>query len=225
MLELDKVRFGYAAARFEFDFQVPRSECAALMGPSGSGKSTLLNLIAGFLTPESGAIRFDGKLLNELEPSKRPLTILFQEHNLFSHLGVWKNIAIGLHPGMKLNHEEATRVERALGEVGLTGFEKRLPGSLSGGQKQRVALARCLVREKPLLLLDEPFSSLDESLREEMLDLVGALQQEKSLTLLMATHQRRDAERIADRVVVLGEGRNLEDKGLLHQTNPMDYTL
>ena len=159
------------------------------MGPSGSGKSSILSVIAGFYQAAHSEIYFRGERIDALKPAARPVTILFQNHNLFTHLSVWKNIAIGLNPTLKLDSAQRQKVDQSLEWVGLAGFHNRSPDTLSGGQQQRVALARCLIRNKPLLLLDEPFTGLDESRQQVLRELIQRLMQEKKLTLLLATHQ------------------------------------
>ncbi len=166
----------------------------AILGESGSGKSTLLNLIGGFLAADSGELSWQGQSLMGLPPSDRPVTTLFQEHNLFAHLDVADNLGLGIDPGLHLLSEDRLRIRHALEAVGLGGFEKRKPAQLSGGQAQRVALARCLLRDKPVLLLDEPYSALDEATRLEMLDLTKKVMQDKQLCTLLVSHNRRDAE-------------------------------
>ncbi len=193
MLEIKQLVFHYPQAHIATSFSVAPGKSAALMGPSGSGKTTVLNLIAGFLKPDKGDICFDGQSLLALKPAQRPLTFLFQAHNLFPHLTVWQNLAIGINPTLKLSAEQKSDLFRALEWVSLPGFESRLPTDLSGGQQQRVALARCLLRKRPILLLDEPFSALDQSLREEMIALIKKLQQQQNLSLVLATHQLQDA--------------------------------
>ncbi len=138
-----------------------------MLGPSGAGKSTLLNLIAGFLPPASGSLRINGEVHNATPPAQRPVSMLFQENNLFNHLTVRQNISLGIHPGLKLSREEQAQVAAMAGQMGIDALLERLPGELSGGQRQRAALARCLVRQQPVLLLDEPFSALDPALRQE----------------------------------------------------------
>ena len=137
--------------------------------------------------------------------------MLFQENNLFTHLTVRQNIALGMHPGLKLNAPQRQKLEVIAAQMGIAEFLDRLPGELSGGQRQRVALARCLVREQPILLLDEPFSALDPALRQEMLTLVQDVSQRQQLTMLMVSHSIEDAARIAPRSVVIAEGRIVWD--------------
>ena len=202
MLEVENLFFQYPrGACVRAHFRAAAGAACALMGASGAGKSTILNLIAGLLTPARGDIRFQGRSLLADKPAARPLTYLLQSGNLFAHLTVRENLAIGLHPGMKLTVEQNRAVERALARVSLGGFADRKPPSLSGGQRQRVALARCLARDRPLLLLDEPFSALDQNLREEMLALIRELRRDQKLTLLLATHRAQDAEALGAEVV------------------------
>lgn len=200
MLKVD-IEIDYGELQIHSQFAVPTGTGAALMGPSGSGKSSILSVIAGFYRAAHSDISFQGQTLDGLEPAQRPLTILFQDHNLFAHLNVWKNIAIGLDPRLKLTPQQNAQVEDALQWMGLDGMQNRLPATLSGGQQQRVALARCLVRDKPLLLLDEPFNGLDESRQQDMRELILRLMQEKNLTLLLATHQAEDARQLCTRVI------------------------
>ncbi|MGR3984698.1 MAG: ATP-binding cassette domain-containing protein [Gammaproteobacteria bacterium] len=204
MLEVENVFFQYpAGAAVRAHFRVPGGASCALMGASGAGKSTILNLIAGLAKPARGDVKFNGRSMLADKPSARPLTYLLQAGNLFAHLSVRENLAIGLHPGMKLTPEQNRAIDRALDRVALRDFARRKPGSLSGGQQQRVALARCLARERPLLLLDEPFAALDQKLRGEMLALLRELQQTRELTLLLATHRKQDAEALRAEVVAV----------------------
>ena len=207
MLRLDKVKFKYAQQRFEFDFELIRGQCLAVMGESGSGKSTLLNLVAGFLAPESGTIHFNNQRIDQLAPQLRPLTILFQEHNLFNHLNVFKNIGLGICPSLKLTESDISSIDEALKKVDLEGMQERLPESLSGGQRQRVAIARCLVRSRPILLLDEPFGGLNEELKTQIKKLLNQLKTELNLTLLWVTHDQDDVTGIADQWVKIDHGK------------------
>ena len=211
MLKLTDITWLYHHLPMRFSLTVERGEQVAILGPSGAGKSTLLNLIAGFLQPASGSIAIDNRDFTDAPPAKRPVSMLFQENNLFTHLTVRQNIALGMHPGLRLNDAQREKLEVIAAQMGIAEFIDRLPGELSGGQRQRVALARCLVREQPLLLLDEPFSALDPALRQEMLALVQDVCQRQQLTMLMVSHSIEDAARIAPRSVVIAEGRILWD--------------
>ena len=205
-LHCRNVRLSRAGMEFTFDFTLAAGAIAAVMGPSGSGKSTLLDLIAGFETPNSGAILIGSEDVAHAPPSRRPVSMVFQENNLFGHLDVFSNVALGRSPSLKLSDEAREDVHAAIARVGLAGKEKRLPATLSGGERQRVALARVLVRDRPVLLLDEPFAALGPALRTDMIALVRELSAERGMTVLMATHHPDDAERIADTMLYLEAG-------------------
>lgn len=207
MLKLTDITWLYHHLPMRFTLSVTRGEQVAVLGPSGAGKSTLLNLIAGFLTPASGTLMIEGDDHTATPPSRRPVSMLFQENNLFSHLNVQQNIGLGLDPGLKLSALQREKLMHIARQMGIDNLMRRLPGELSGGQRQRVALARCLVRDQPVLLLDEPFSALDPALRQEMLALVSDVCHNRQLTLLMVSHSVEDAARIAPRSVVVADGR------------------
>ncbi len=209
-VELEAVAFRYEDMQMQFDLRVEDGECLAVIGPSGAGKSTLLALIAGFERADSGSIRIDGQDVTRLHPSVRPVTMLFQDHNLFAHLDVAANVGLGIHPGLKLTAADRGRVDAALEQVGLAGLAERLPSQLSGGERQRVALARSLVRDRPVLLLDEPFAALGPALRREMLVLVRALQADRKLTVLLVSHQPEDALYAATRTAFVHGGHMLQ---------------
>lgn len=190
-----------------FNLNVKAGERVAIIGESGAGKSTLLNLIAGFEFPAQGEIWLNDKNHTRSAPYERPVSMLFQENNLFPHLTVQQNLALGLKPSLKLTALEREKIEQVACSVGLGDYLQRLPNSLSGGQKQRVALARCLLRDKPILLLDEPFSALDQKLRVEMLALIAKLCDEKDLTLLLVTHQPSELIGSIDQVLVVENGQ------------------
>jgi thiamine transport system ATP-binding protein len=202
--ELTVEMAGFSA---RYDLTVPRGALCAVVGPSGGGKTTLLHAIAGFVRPVAGTLSFDGHDLLPLGPAERPLTLVFQEHNLFPHLTAADNVGLGIHPGLRLTAADRARVDSGLARVGLEGFGPRRPNQLSGGQRQRVALARALVRDRPLLLLDEPFSALDQDLRREMIALVDDVRRERGLTVVMSIHTPEDAAAVADLVVEVRGGR------------------
>lgn len=207
MIRLDNVFLADDALPMTFDLQVVAGERIAIVGPSGAGKSTLLNLIAGFVLPTRGEVWLNGENHTQSAPYERPVSMLFQENNLFPHLTVQQNLALGLKTSLKLTALEQDQIERVADAVGLTSFLSRLPNSLSGGQKQRVALARCLLRDKPILLLDEPFSALDPELRIDMLNLIDELCYSKKLTLLLVTHQPSELTGKVDRMLRIENGR------------------
>lgn len=206
MLHVDDACISLSDRTFNYRLRVAPGEIVVILGASGSGKSTLLNLISGFLSPVSGDIRWCDESILSLAPDKRPATTLFQKHNLFEHLSVWKNVALGLHPGAKLNSAQQAQLTKALDDVGLAGFESRMPAELSGGEQQRVALARCLATHKPVLLLDEPYSALDTDLRVQMLALTRDIVATEKLCTLLVSHDPGDAVALQARVVKLAQG-------------------
>lgn len=207
MLELDGLHLQQGAFRLSAEATFPTAGITALMGASGSGKSTLLAAIAGFLMPASGAIRIAGRDITALVPGDRPLSMLFQDQNLFPHLSVAQNAGLGLRPDLRLNAAQGERRDAVLARVGLEGMGDRLPRDLSGGQQSRAALARALLRERPWLLLDEPFSALGPALRHEMLLLLRETARAGNLSVLMVTHDPGDARAIADLTAVIADGR------------------
>jgi thiamine transport system ATP-binding protein len=208
-IQLDKVRFSYEATRFSFDAVVAPGSITAVMGASGSGKSTLLSLVAGFETPASGQILIGGMDMADVSPARRPISMIFQENNLFAHLSVEKNVALGRSPSLKLSGADRLAVAEAIATTGLAGKESRLPRELSGGERQRVAIARALVRQRPVLLLDEPFASLGPALRLDMLGEIRALHARTGMTILFVTHHPEDARRLADAVIFLQDGQSV----------------
>lgn len=207
MITLTNLTWLYHHLPMRFSLSMEAGERLAILGPSGAGKSTLLSLIAGFLESNSGSLLLEGKEHSHTPPAKRPVSMLFQENNLFPHLTVAQNIGLGIHPGLKLSHQQKQTLQEIARRVGLESCLQRLPAQLSGGQRQRTALARCLIRQQPLLLLDEPFSALDPALRKEMLQLVDDVCQERNITLLMVSHSIEDAARIAPRSILIVDGR------------------
>ena len=209
MIRLEHVKFRYDDMEMNFDLTIPRGSLTAIIGPSGSGKSTLLSLIAGFDAPLSGKISIAGLDMSAVPPDQRPVSMIFQDNNVFAHLDLWSNVALGLAPNLKLNATQREEVDAALARVGLSDLRKRKPGEVSGGERQRVAIARALVRKRPVLLLDEPFAALGPALRRDMLDLVKGLQLDRGLTILMVSHQPEDARYAASHTAFLQDGRVL----------------
>ncbi|MGB5446196.1 MAG: thiamine ABC transporter ATP-binding protein [Psychromonas sp.] len=206
MIHFENVRYRYQQDEFHFDVEILAGAIVAVLGESGAGKSTLLNLAAGFIQPISGDILIAGKSVLDREPHLRPVAMLFQENNLFAHLSVADNIGLGLHSGLKLSPAEHEQVHLMAKQVGVDRLLTRFPEQISGGQKQRVALARCFIQNKPLLLLDEPFSALDPLLREEMLSIVKDLSATKKVTVLMVTHHIADALNVASHYLFIDKG-------------------
>ncbi len=207
MLALEGLRLTQGSFTLTADWALPPGARAAVIGPSGAGKSTLLMGIAGFVEPAAGRVLWDGAEISALPPGARPVSVLFQEENLFGHLSVARNTGLGLRPDLRLSAEELQRVEAALDRVGLGGKGGRLPRELSGGQRSRVALARVLLRARPVLLLDEPFAALGPALKREMLALVEEIAGESRATVLMVTHDPADARAFAGQTVVVADGQ------------------
>ncbi|WP_136634431.1 thiamine ABC transporter ATP-binding protein [Pseudooceanicola onchidii] len=207
MLTLEALTLRQGDFTLHADWTLAPGARLALIGPSGAGKSTVLASIAGFLDPEAGRILWEGRDLRGTPPGKRPVAMLFQDGNLFPHLTVARNVGLGIRPDLKLTAADRDRVSAALTRVGLAGMEDRMPGSLSGGQQSRVALARVLVMDRPLLLLDEPFAALGPALRAEMLELVSALCDDTGATLVMVSHAPEDAQRITGLTCVVADGQ------------------
>lgn len=189
-----------------YTLDVKPSQIVGVMGQSGSGKSTLLDLIAGFLEATSGNITFENRELTTLHVENRPITILFQNYNIFEHLSVLKNVLLGINSSFSPKQEDINEAKEILKEVGLEGFEDKIATSLSGGQAQRVALARCLIRKKSILLLDEPFTGLDVKTRQIMLKLVKDITKKRELCTIMVTHEKSDCELIADKIYEVVDG-------------------
>ncbi|WP_300516025.1 ATP-binding cassette domain-containing protein [Aliiroseovarius sp.] len=206
MLTLEGMRVEMEGFTLDAELSVPTGARVAVLGPSGAGKSTLLGAIAGFQPVAAGRVLWKGAAM-PAAPAKRPVSMVFQDNNLFPHLSAFDNVAMGLSPSLRLSEAERVRVGGALQRVGLNGYGDRKPGRLSGGQVARVALARVLLRDRPLLLLDEPFGALGPALKAEMLSLVADLLDETGATLMMVSHEPQDARLIADHVVLVAEGR------------------
>ena len=210
MLKINGLEFAYPSAPasgMRFDLTVDAGEVLSLIGPSGSGKSTLLSLIAGFLPVSAGSIVVDDKPLHALAVAERPVSIVFQQHNLFPHLDLYTNVALGIDPSLRLTPAQLESVREALVRLGLESLQQRKPGELSGGQRQRVALARALVRRRKILLLDEAFAALGPALRAELIELVKELVREQEMTALLVSHQPGDALIASRRSAFICEGR------------------
>jgi thiamine transport system ATP-binding protein len=206
MLRFESVLVRQEAFALRADLTVNTGHKVAVIGPSGAGKSTLLGAIGGFISLAEGRLWWNGTDLTDIGPAARPVAMLFQDNNLFPHLSVAQNVGLGLRPALRLTPVEHAEVVHALQRVGLADYANTRPGSLSGGQQSRAALARILVQDRPLVLLDEPFAALGPALRAEMLDLVAELATEAGATLLMVTHAPEDARRIADELIFVADG-------------------
>ena len=206
MIDLDLI-FNYENSPMHFVLQVEQGERLAIIGESGAGKSTLLNLIAGFETPASGQILLNDCDHTQTQPAERPVSMLFQDNNLFPHLTVAQNIGLALVPSLSLNATQQPQVREIAEKMGIESLLSRRADQLSGGQKQRVALARTLLRDKPILLLDEPFSALDPIRRHELQQFILDICIERNLTFLMVTHQLEETKNLFTRVVEIREGK------------------
>ena len=208
-VRLDRVRkdFGRHTAVADLSLAVARGEFVCLLGPSGCGKTTTLRMIAGFVEPTAGEIFVNGRLMNRIPPYARSCGMVFQSYALFPHLSAFDNVAYGLVVRRLPRDEVERRGRRALAMVRMAGWERRYPKQLSGGQQQRIALARALVIEPSVLLLDEPLSNLDARLRVEMREEVRALVKSLGITAIFVTHDQEEALTMADRIVVMNHGR------------------
>jgi ABC-type Fe3+/spermidine/putrescine transport system ATPase subunit len=200
-------RFGEKRVLDGISFAVPKGEVLALLGPSGSGKTTLLRIVAGFETADRGSIRVGEQAIGNLPPSRRDFGMVFQHYALFPHLSVGENVAFGLEARRLPKRLVAERVDAALASVDLAGFERRRISEISGGQQQRVALARALAPEPRVLLLDEPLSNLDPTLRERTRRELAATLRRIGITTLLVTHEQEEAFDLGDRVALLHGGR------------------
>lgn len=206
MLQLDRLTITQGDFHLIADWSAPAGHRIAVMGPSGAGKSTLLSVIAGFFPQTSGRLLWQGQDLTPIPPGERPVTILFQDQNLFPHLTVAQNLGLGLRPDLRLTPADRSRVDEALDRVGLSGLGPRRPAQLSGGQASRAALARALLRARPILLLDEPFAALGPALRSEMLGLVRKVAAETGALVLMVTHDPQDALALGGDTAFVADG-------------------
>ncbi len=212
-IQLDDVDFAYPGGEpLHFSTTFEAGSFTGLIGPSGSGKTTLINLIAGFEEPASGHISFDGIDAVGTEPADRPVTMVFQDNNLFSHLNVFTNIALGVSASLDLSSDDRALIATSMEETGLSGLDQRLPRELSGGQRQRVAIARALVRDRPVLLLDEPFAALGPALRRDMLRLVSNIHKQRKMTVILVSHDPADVKFAATHAAFLDAGRVIANR-------------
>ncbi len=205
MLTFEGVVYSQGAFSLAADLSVAAGKVTAVIGPSGAGKSTLLHGVAGFVPQTAGRLLWDGAAIGAKTPDRRPVSMLFQDNNLFPHLTVLQNVGLALTTGLRPSKDVTERVEDMLAQVGLSGLSTRKPAGLSGGQQSRVALVRALLQDRPVMLMDEPFSALGPALKDEMLDLSVSLAAGR--TVIMVTHDPNDAVRIADEVVGVVDGK------------------
>lgn len=206
VLQLDHLNLSFPDFTLTADWSVAAGERIAVIGPSGGGKSTLLMTIAGFLAPASGRILWQGTDITAMPPAARPVAILFQDQNLFPHLSLTQNLGLALDPGLRLTPVHHARIAAVLDRLGLADMGQRKPGQVSGGQAGRAALARVLLQDRPVLLLDEPFAALGPALKADLLALVTDLAMETAKTVLMVTHDPADARRFGQKTILVAEG-------------------
>ena len=206
MLRLDHVTLSQPGFSLTADFGVDPGQRIAIIGPSGAGKSSLLMAIAGFITLQSGKISWAGKDLGPVPPALRPVSILFQDQNLFPHLTLAQNLGLALSPRLRLDAARHHQIDQVLTRLGLEGLGTRRPSQLSGGQQGRAALGRVLLQNRPILLLDEPFAALGPALKADLLDLVRDLTAASQTLTLLVSHDPADAKRFAQSTVLLAEG-------------------
>jgi len=215
MLKIYKLTCSFGSFNTNFSFKILNSGIVGVVGRSGSGKSTLLNLIAGFIEPQSGKIIYNDSNLNDLEPSQRDLSILFQNFNNFDHLSIFENIILGIDPQMKKTTDNFRIVRDILKKLSINlNMETKL-NLLSGGEQQRVSIARCLIRKKSLLLLDEPFNSLDPGLRNNLYkDVVSMAKKTPNQLTLISSHLIEELKKITNSFIFLHKGRIVGNKVL-----------
>ena len=206
MLRLEHLKLQQTGFVLTANWSVAPGERIAIIGPSGAGKSSLLLALAGFLPLAEGRILWNDQDLAATAPGDRPLSMLFQDQNLFPHLTVLQNLGFGLSPCLQLTASQTEQIDAVLTQVGLQGLGNRRSAQLSGGQQGRVALARALLRARPLLLLDEPFAALGPALKSEMLALLDTVATRTGAAVLMVTHDPNDAKRFADKSVLVANG-------------------
>ena len=206
VLKINNVHIAQGGFRLTASLPPLEAGIYAVMGPSGAGKSSLLAALAGFLALQEGQILWEGCDIAALPPAQRPMAMLFQDNNLFPHLSAARNIALALTRRAKLTADQTGQVNAALERVGLAGSGTKKPPQLSGGEQSRVALVRVMLQDKPILLVDEPFSALGPALKAEMLDLLGELARERGSLVMMVTHDPADALRIAEKTILVAEG-------------------
>ena len=203
----------------ESPVEIKKGEWVGIIGQSGAGKSTFLNLIAGFAQPEVGSLLINNTEMRNLSASKRSISSLFQDNNLFPHLSVYQNIAIAIKPNLKLHENEKEKIFEIIEYLNLSSKIHSSIGTLSGGERQRVALGRVMSSDKKILLLDEPFSQLDPNLRIEMLELIKKIREKKKITIIMAIHTPAEAIDFVSRFLLIKEGE------VFRELEPQDYSI
>ena len=204
MLSVNNVKFSWSIKEnFEFNLSIMKGEVVTIEGPSGIGKSTLINLISGFLKPESGEISWCKKRIDTLQPNERPTSTIFQNNNLFEHLSCFDNVCLGVSAKLKISLNDSETINNLFSELGIAKIKERMPNEISGGQEARVSIIRALLTKKPILLLDEPVSSLDQVTREETLKIIKNTSEKYNLTLVIVSHHRDDRKLLNARPIKL----------------------
>ena len=219
MIKLENISIKLDNFRTKFTVEINKGEWVGIIGQSGAGKSTFLNLIAGFAQPEVGSLLINNTEMRNLSASKRSISSLFQDNNLFPHLSVYQNIAIAIKPNLKLQDNEKKKIFEIIEYLNLSSKTHSSIGRLSGGERQRVALGRVMSSDKKILLLDEPFSQLDPNLRIEMLELIKKIREKKNITIIMAIHTPAEAIDFVSRFLLIKEGE------ILRELEPQDYRI
>lgn len=219
MIKLENISIKLDNFRTKFTVEINKGEWVGIIGQSGAGKSTFLNLIAGFAQPEVGSLLINNTEVRNLSASKRSVSSLFQDNNLFPHLSVYQNIAIAIKPNLKLHENEKGKIFEIIEYLNLSSKIHSSIGTLSGGERQRVALGRVMSSDKKILLLDEPFSQLDPNLRIEMLELIKKIREKKKITIIMAIHTPAEAIDFVSRFLLIKEGE------VFRELEPQDYRI
>ena len=219
MIKLENISIKLDNFRTKFTVEINKGEWVGIIGQSGAGKSTFLNLIAGFAQPEVGSLLINNTEMRNISASKRSISSLFQDNNLFPHLSVYQNIAIAIKPNLKLHNNEKKKIFEIIEYLNLSSKIHSSIGTLSGGERQRVALGRVMSSDKKILLLDEPFSKLDPNLRSEMLELIKKIREKKKITIIMAIHTPAEAIDFVSRFLLIKEGE------VFRELEPQDYRI
>ena len=212
MLKINKLKYKIEKASFEFDFELKSSQLVGVIGKSGSGKSTLFNLLSGFLKPKEGSIYFSNKNITNLKPFDRDISILFQDHNNFNHLTIFENIILGIDSDMKRTSNNLKLVRSIMKKVSLNIDLDKKVSNLSGGEQQRVSIARSLLRKKSILLLDEPFNSLDPGLRKILYEDIKTMSLSHKLITLISSHLIEELRNVTDKFLFIHQGKVVENK-------------
>ena len=212
MIKVKKLKYRFESTSFEFNFDLNSTDIVGVLGKSGSGKSTLFNLLAGFLNPNEGSIFFNKNDITFLKPPERNISILFQDHNNFNHLSIFENIILGIDPDMKQTQSNLKIVKNIMKKVSLNIDLQKKVSDLSGGEQQRVSIARCLLRKKSILLLDEPFNSLDPGLRKTLYEDVKNMSLTNQITTLISSHLIEELKTVTDKFLFIDKGKIVENK-------------